>query len=79
MANRKLGDRGTVGAAAGFSSVTVHHYRVWDAARGYFIVAPLKGTEARIKRLSGKIIPGTTEEVDPARIDEQGRCRPPEP
>lgn len=59
--------------------VTVHHFRLWDAQRGYFIVAPLKGAEKRIKQLNGQIVPGTAEEVDARLIDAQGRYRPPGP
>lgn len=57
--------------------VTVHHFRVWDAAKDEWHYPPLKSPESRIRdEARGEIIPGTSEEVDPSHLDKFGRYDP---
>jgi len=56
--------------------VTVHHFKVYDAASDSWIVPPLKSMTERIQDIRGIIIAGTAEEVDRAALDEQGRYDP---
>ncbi|MEH3117827.1 MAG: hypothetical protein PGN25_09590 [Methylorubrum populi] len=57
--------------------VTVHHFRVWDAAKDEWRYPPLKIPESRIRdEARGEIIPGTSEDVDPSNLDASGRYDP---
>jgi len=56
--------------------VTVHHFRVYDAATDSWIVPARKSPAERIERIRGAIIPGTAEEVDRAALDEHERYDP---
>ncbi|WP_156648004.1 hypothetical protein [Methylobacterium sp. Leaf88] len=57
--------------------VTVHHFRVWDAAKDEWVYPPLKSPESRIRdEARGEILPGTAEDVDASTLDEFGRYDP---
>jgi hypothetical protein len=57
------------------ATVTVHNYLVWDHQRGRSVMPPVKGTIERIELVSGKIVPGTAEQVEISAVDE-GRYAP---
>lgn len=57
--------------------VTVHHYLVWDHQRGRSVIPPMKSTVERIALVSGKIVPGTAEQVEVAALDGKSRYLPP--
>ena len=62
--------------------VAVHHFRVWDVARGDYVIPPTDGgrpskrTQADIDRIGGLIIAGTEETVDETDLDVFGRFCP---
>ena len=53
--------------------VVVHRFKLLEPATGDWIVQIPKSTQARIEALGGLIIAGTAEEVDVAKIDDDGR------
>jgi hypothetical protein len=54
------------------AKVAVHNFIVWDHQRGRSVIPPMKGTAERIDRVGGKIVPGTTEQVEASALD--ARC-----
>ena len=52
--------------------VIVHSF----TPRGSDTVAPTKRTVEQIKQMHGTIIPGTSEEVDADKLDDNGRYKP---
>jgi hypothetical protein len=56
--------------------IEVHHFKVWNIAKGDWEIPPSKRTAESIAEAGGKIIPDTAEEVDPALIDGHGRYFP---
>lgn len=53
--------------------VTVHSYKRWDISRDGYVTTRLKGTPNYITSIRGEIMLNTAEDVDPSRIDDQGR------
>jgi hypothetical protein len=56
--------------------VMVYAFEAWHQVRGENVRSPNKGTEARIERVKGVIVPGTGEDVPAQLIDAEGRYRP---
>jgi hypothetical protein len=57
--------------------VEVHHYKVWNIHKGDWEIPPSKRTAESITILKGQIIPDTGEDIDPVKLDAQGRYFPP--
>ena len=53
--------------------VAVYGFKRYDISRDEHSVLPYKGTAEYIRSIRAEIIPGTTEDVDPSLIDEEGR------
>jgi hypothetical protein len=56
--------------------VIVHDYEIYDINIDGWRHAQHKGTEERIRRAKGRIIPGTAQDVSAAEIDSEGRHNP---
>ena len=56
--------------------VTVHSYKRWDISRDVYVTTRLKGTPNYTTSIRGEIMLNTAEDVDPSRIDDQGRYDP---
>jgi hypothetical protein len=56
--------------------VEVHHYKVWNIHKGDWEIPPSKRTVESIAILKGQIIPNTAEDIDPVKLDAQGRYFP---
>lgn len=59
-------------------TVTVYAFKVWDSRRREYIVPCRKRTADGVRRVNGRIEPGSAEEVPVARIGEHGRYEPPD-
>jgi hypothetical protein len=53
--------------------VAVYSFRVWDSERGEYTSPPVKATAEYIRKAKGETIQGTTRDVEPSALDEQGR------
>jgi hypothetical protein len=64
------------------TKLIVHHFKVWDALRGDFVVpptngaAPSKRTAEDIAGIGGEILPNTAEVIDADQLDVYGRYFP---
>lgn len=64
------------------TKIIVHHFKVWDAGRGDYVVPPTNGgktskrTSEDIDRIGGVIIPNTGEAVGSDELDAHGRYFP---
>lgn len=57
-------------------TITVHQYLTWDHQKGRSVTSGTKATVEAIQLASGKIVPGTAEEVAPSALDGRGRYVP---
>ena len=55
----------------------VHHFKVWNINKGDWEIPPSKRTAESIAELKGHIIHDTAEQIDPTKLDDQGRYFPP--
>jgi|KBSSwiStaDraftv2_1062776.scaffolds.fasta_scaffold30157_3 hypothetical protein len=59
-------------------TITVHQYLTWDHQNGRSVASRGKATLDAIKLASGKIVPGTAEEIALSALDGRGRYVPEE-
>jgi hypothetical protein len=56
--------------------IKVHHFKIWNNAKGDWEIPPSKRTVESVVALKGFIIEGSAEEIDPGRLDGYGRYFP---